>query len=223
MTDRTLKISAGLVSLILFATLILKFAELPGGMILSGYFLGGMVLVGILLGCLVITLLLKVIFRRKSFLTLYIISTIIPFSFFHYYLYSPTLNITVPEGYRGNVSLVLSNVKENILTIDTNGIGYVTKWTFDHTYTKPQVTDEKGVNMDNLCVGFNPSTFWGKANSCCVRGKEIESLDFEIVPKEKIGQKQYYSKDLTILVNKKLVIFVKPDSYTIIDSGSIKK
>jgi hypothetical protein len=207
MTDRTLKISFGLLSLILFAALILKLKEIPGGMMLPGYFLGGMALFGILLGCVVITSLLKLIFKKKSYLTLYAISTIIPFSVFYYYLYSPILKIIVPRDYKGSVTLVLSNVKENILMLDSNGIGYITQWTFNHTYTKPQVTDTKGTSIDNLCVGYNPSAFWGRANTCCVVGKQIESLDFEIVPKEKNGQKQYYSKDLTTLVNKSLVLF----------------
>jgi len=207
MTDRIFKILSWCLSLVLFAALILKLPELPGGMILSGCVLGGMVLFGILLGCLVITLLLKLIFKNNSYLTLYAVSTIIPFALFYYYLYSPTLNIIVPKDYKGSVSLVLSNVKENILTIDSNGIGYINQWTFDHTYSKPRVIDTKGNSMTNHCVGYNPTNFWGKGYTCCIAGKEITSLDFEIVPKEKIGQKQYYSKDLTILVNKNLVLF----------------
>ena len=95
------------------------------------------------------------------------------------------------------------------MRVDTNGIGYINQWTFDHTYTKPEVVDKNGTSMNAFCVGFNPSTFWGKWKTCCVEGKEIESLDFEMVPKEKTGKKQYYSKDLTTLVNKDLVIFSK--------------
>ncbi|MDB5060459.1 MAG: hypothetical protein JWP67_302 [Mucilaginibacter sp.] len=211
MKERVLKISFCLLSLILFATLILKFKNLPGGMILPGYFLGGMVLVLILLGSVVVGILLKLIFKKHSFITLYSISTSIAFSFFHYFLYSPTLKITIPHGYKGQVNLILSNVKDNILTLDSNGIGYINQWTFDHTYTIPEVTDKKGRNVNSLCVGFSHSNFWGKEKSCCIGKREIESLVFEVVPVDKADQKQYYSKDLTGLANKSLLIFTKSD------------
>ena len=55
---------------------------------------------------------------------------------YHYHLYSPTLKIIVPDGYTGEVNLVLSNVDKNILTLDNNAIGYLTKWTFNKTYSQ---------------------------------------------------------------------------------------
>lgn len=206
MSDRTLKLSSGILSIILFLLLLVTLQDVPGGMILSGFILGGMVLFGILLGCIVLASLARLIIRKYSFSTLYLTSTVIAFSIFYYYLYSPTLKIIVPQGYKGGITLVLSNVKNNILTVDTNGIGYINEWTFNHTYLMPQVTDTKGINLNKLCVGFNPSAFWGRGKSSCVDGKQIESLEFEIVPKTKEGQKQYYSKDITTLVNKRLVL-----------------
>jgi hypothetical protein len=207
MSDKILKIISCLLSLVLLVTLILKLQNVPGGMILSWLFLGGMIIIGILLGCIPIAALLKLLFKKNSFFTLYSISTVIALLYFHYYLYSPTLKIIVPEGYSGQVCLVLSNVKDNVLTLDTNGIGYINQWTFDHTYSIQEVTDEKAVSLKAFCIGYDPSTFWAKWRSCCVPGKEIADLNFEIVPKP--GQRRYYTKDISAFVNKNLVIFVK--------------
>lgn len=122
---------------------------------------------------------------------------------------SPKLTIVVPKGYEGRVTLVLSSVDKNILTVDSNGIGYITKRTFDKVYTKPKVYETDGTDISDQCVGFNPSTFWAKgkfspitANNSADREREIEFLSFEIVPKDKKGEKQYYSPDLTNLVDK---------------------
>lgn len=68
--------------------------------------------------------------------------------------------------------------------------------------------------MDENLVGFNPSNFYGIRKSCCIDGQEFESLSFEIVPDSIIGQKQYYSKDLLNLVDKKLVALSKKREYT---------
>jgi hypothetical protein len=75
-----------------------------------------------------------------------------------------------------------------------------------------------GKNLDKNLVGFNLSTFFGSGTGCCIDGKQFKSLSFEIVPDDKIGQKQYYSKDLTNLVDKKLVLLLQPDGHTIIQT-----
>ena len=124
---------------------------------------------------------------------------------FHYQLYSTKLVIKVPNGYVGEIDLILSEADENLLTVDSNGIGYLNNWTFHKTYLKPIVVQLDGTNLEKRLVGFNQSTFFGNRKSCCVNGKEIESLSFEIVSKDKIGQKQYKWKDLTVLVNKELL------------------
>lgn len=190
-------------------------------MILSALFLGGIMLIGIILGCLILAGLLKLIFKQNSFLTILFITTTISFLIFHYQLYSPTLTIKVSNNYTGEVNLVLSNVKDNILIVDSNGIGYLNEWTFNKTYTRPIVMQLNGRNLDKNIVGFNPSTFFGKRKSCCVDGQEIESLSFEIVSNQ-IGQKQYNVKNFMDFIDKKLVVVSKPNGRKIIDSVTIK-
>lgn len=201
MKDHTLKIIFGFLSLFLLISLVAKLTTVSGGLILSGLFLGCMFIVAIVLGCFIIALILKSIFNNHSFLTLYFITTVISFLVFHYYLFSPTLTIVVPKGYTGEVNLVLSNVEDNVLKLDSTGIGYTNKWTFQKTYTEPIVMEPDGTKINDRCIGFNPSSFWGLSTVCCAGGKVIRSKSFEIVPEEKKGMKQYYSKDLTGMVD----------------------
>ena len=200
--NRKLKIATGLISLGLLATLIYKLTDVPGGMILSGLFLGGMVIAMIMICGLILTWLIKLISKRLPFWTVYFTITAVAFTVFHYQLYSPILKIVVPENYIGEINLVKSNVSENILTVDSNGIGYLNEWTFNKLYSKPIVVDQNGTDFTKHCVGFNPSTFFGHGTSSSSENNmEIKSLSFEIVPKEKIGEKQYYHTDLTKLVD----------------------
>lgn len=222
-TDCKLKIIFGILSIGLLTTLLFKLTNVPSGMILSGLFLGGMMIVGIILGCLILTGLLKLIFKKISFLTILFITTTTSFLAFHYQIYSPTLTIKVPNGYKGEINLVLSNVKDNVLTVDSNGIGYLTEWTFNKTYSRPIVEQIDGKNLDKNLVGFNPSSFFGKGKSCCIDGQLIESLSFEIVSDEKLGKKQYNSKDFMDFIDKKLVILSKPNGHTVIDSVTVTK
>ncbi len=180
--------------------------NVPGGMFLSGLFLGGMVIVLILVGGLILTWLTKLIAKKLPFWTIYFTLTALAFTVFHYQLYSPTLKIVVPENYTGQINLVKSNVSENILTVDSNGIGYLNEWTFKKLYSKPIVVDENGKDLTEQSVGFNPSTFFALGTSASSDKKEeIRSLSFEIVPKDKIGEKQYYHTDLTKLVDKEKI------------------
>lgn len=206
-TDRKLKIIFGLLSVGLLTTLFFKLTNVPGGMFLSGLFLGGMVIVVIILGCLILTGILKFIFKQTSFLTILFITTTISFLAFHYQLYSPTLTIKVPNGYKGEINLVLSNVKDNILTVESDGIGYLNEWTFNKTYSRPIVEQLDGKNLDKNLVGFNPSTFFGISIG---GGNSIKSLSFEIVPDSVLGQKQYFTGDWTKYVDKKLVLLKEP-------------
>jgi hypothetical protein len=191
-------------------------------MIFPGWLLGGMVLVGALLVGFVLSVLLKVLFKKRSFLALFSIVTTACLLFLHYYFYSPKLTIIVPDGYYGEVHLVKSNASNNILTVDTNGICYLTKWTFEKLYLKPTVIQQNGKNIDRNLVGFNPNTFYGLQKSCCIEGQEIESLNFEVVSDSLRGQKQYYSKDLLNLVDKKLVALSKKGKYTTVDTLTIE-
>jgi hypothetical protein len=205
MRDRKLKIISGVISILLFVTLIGKLAFVPGGLILSGLYLGGMLIVAISIACLLATSILKLFVRKYSFSTLYFISISFAFIAFHYKLYSPTLKIIVPDGYTGEVSLILSNVDHNVLTVDSNGVGYVTKWTFEKTWSQPDVFTTNGKSINNQCVGFNPSTFWALSKFCCVDKKVIRSLSFDIVPEDKVGQDIHYSRGLGGLVDTKML------------------
>lgn len=216
MTDHKLKIIFGVLSVGLLTTLLFKLTTVPGGMILSGLFLGGMYIVGIIIACLILSGLLKLFFKKTSYLTLIFITTSISFLAFHYQLYSPTLTIIVPNDYKGKVNLVLSNVDDNILTVDSNGIGYLNKWTYNKTYTKPHVRQVNGKDLNKNLVGFNLSSFFGKSI-----GGGIQSLSFEIVPDDKIGQKQYYSKNLDDLVDMRLVLLLDHDKHTRIQTQTI--
>jgi hypothetical protein len=213
MTERTQKVLAAILFIGLLTTLILKLMRVPGGLILSGLFLGGMVIGLILLGCLVLTFLLKLYFKKVSFLTIYFLTTAICFMGFHYQLYSPTLRIVVPENYSGEISLVLSDVKDNILLVDGNGIGYINQWTFGKTYTKPIVVDNNGKDLGEFCVGFNPSTFWALGKSCCIDGQQLLYKSFK-VQTDNTRNDEYESTSLINLVDLKLIKTVKPDRYT---------
>lgn len=206
-TKRKLKITFGILSVVLLTTLLFKLTNIPGGMILSGFFLGGIMIIGIIIICLILSGLIKLIFKKTSYFTLMFITTSISFLAFHYQIYSPTLTIIVPNNYKGEINLVLSNVDDNILTVDSNGIGYLTEWTFNKTYSRPIVKQINGKNLDKNLVGFNPSTFFGTTLG---GGNSIKSLSFEIVPDSALGQKQYYSADWTKYVDKKLVLLKDP-------------
>jgi hypothetical protein len=216
MTRRTANILTGILSLGLLITLIIKLTTVPGGLVLSGLFLGGMVLVMILISCLIVAFVLRLALKNKSFWAIYFLTTILCFGVFHYKLYSPTLTIVVPANYSGDVDLILSNVSENILKLDSNGIGYLNDWTFEKTYTRPVVIDENGNNLDSLLVGFNPSTFWGLGKSCCIDNEQVYSKRFEI-KKNKLDR-EFEARSLTDLVDRKLTQTFKPDKHTTIQT-----
>ena len=66
--------------------------------------------------------------------------------------------------------------------------------------------DENGNDLTEQCVGFNPSTFFGLGTSSSSdKNGEIKSLSFEIVPTDKLGEKQYYHTDLTEFVDKEKI------------------
>lgn len=220
MKDSNLKIIFGLISAGLVSTLLYKLSNIPGGMILSGLFLGGMLIIGIFIGCLFLSRILKQIFKKISFLTLLLITTTVCFLVFHYKLYSPTLTIVVPDGYRGQINLVLSNLSENSLAVDSNGIGYLTEWTFDKTYTRPIVKQENGKNLDEYLIGFNISTFFGRSKSCCVGNREIQSLSFKIGTKPHLEDEYFDSRSITELVDKDITIFTKLGKHTVVQTGA---
>jgi|TARA_B110000261_G_scaffold163038_1_gene208044 hypothetical protein len=208
--DRKLKIIFGISSAGLMTTILINF---PNGMILSGIFLGGMVIVGIIIGCLILSGLLILLFKKMSLLTLFFITTTIAFSAFQYQVYSPTLTIKVPNGYRGEIFLVLSNVKDNVLTVDSNGIGYLNERTFNLTYSRPIVEQIDGGDLDEYLIGFNPSTFFGKGNTYCVENRKIQSLSFKIGTKPHLENEYFQSKSLTEIVDNKKTIYTELDKH----------
>lgn len=214
MNDRKLKIITGFISALLLISLLVKLVDVPGGMILSGLVLGSMLIVAIVLGCLIVASVLRLVIKKYSFFTLFSVASAVSFLVFHYQLYSPTLKIIIPKGYTGEVTLVLSDVDDNILKVDSNGIGYINQWTFDKAYTEPIVVDTDGNNVHKRLVGFNPSTFWAKGKTCCIQSKGIHTMSFEVVPMDKLGKKQNYLKDLTTLVDTALVLAIEPNKYT---------
>lgn len=216
LTNRKLKIIFGLISFVLLITLLLKLIDAPGGMFLPGYFLGIIVIIGIILSCLIIAGVMKIIFKRISFLALLFIATTILFSAFHYQLYSPTLKIIVPNGYRGEINLVLSKVKDNILTVDTNGIGYINELTFNKTYSRPIVEQLDGKNLDENLVGYNNSTFFGKSIGT---RNEIKSLSFKIVSDD-TSEEQFSTLNWLEKVDMKLVLL--QDSNKLIGNKAIE-
>jgi hypothetical protein len=216
MSDRKLKILFGILSVVLLTSLLYKLTAVPGGIILSGLVLGGMFIAGIVIICLILSGLLMFLFKKTSYLALVFITTSLGFLAFHYQIYSPTLTIIVPNDYKGEINLVLSNVNKNILLVDSNGIGYLNKWTFNKTYTRPHVLQLNGKDLDKNLVGFNPSSFFGKSV-----GGGIQSLSFEIVPDDKIGERQYYSRHLEQLVDMKLVLLLKEDRHSLIQSQPV--
>ena len=139
-------------------------------------------------------------------MTILFITTAISFLVFHYQLYSPTLTIKVPNGYKGEVSFVLSNVKDNILTVDSNGVGYLNEWTFNKTYSRPIAEQVNGESLDKNLVGFNPSIFFGKSIG---DGNAIESLSFKIIPDSRMEEKCYTSNWMD-KVDKKLILLKSP-------------
>lgn len=207
MKKNSLKLIIGLTTLILLVILIVQLIKTPTFMLPSVY-LAGMFVIALLVGSLIIAGIIKLIFKKSSFIMVLcsIVSIVSIFSMCKFY--SPTLTIIVPKGYTGQVTLVLSNVDKDILNVDSNGIGYITERTFDKVYTKPIVLETDGTDISNQAVGFSPSNFWAKTVPGTHResnyqiGLEIDFKSFEVVPKDKEGQKQYYSIDLSELVDK---------------------
>src|SRR5690606_17666948 len=205
--EKLIKRVTGAFSLILLVTLIFKIFQLPGGMILSGAFLGGMILGFVIILSLLLSLILKSIFKNIPFFSLLFIVSSIGFLILHYQFYSPTLKIIVPNGYKGDIHLVLSNVEENILKVDEYGIGYINEWTFNKTYARPKVIQENGKDLGNYLIGFNPSNFWGKSIG---PENSIRSISFEISSDEYSNEKKYQSLDWLGFVNKNLVLRENP-------------
>ena len=193
-----LRITTAIIATVLLVALVLKLISAPGGMILPGWFLGGIVIVLIILGALIVTALVGLVLKGLDKWTTFFVLMTVAFGTFFYLIWSPTLHIIVPVGYVGEVHLVKSNVQDNILRLDSMGIGYLNEETFDKVWSKPDVVDADGRDLSAECVGFSASTFFGLNMTSPFNPDEgIESLTFEIVPIGEVGVKHFYHTDLT--------------------------
>jgi hypothetical protein len=203
---QTVNIATGFISFGLLATLAYKLAVLPGGMIEPILFFSKLLILFILLGGLFLTWLTSLIRSRKPNWTIYFVTTAIALAFFHYQIYSPTLQIIVPENYAGQVSLVRSNVTDNILTIDSNGIGYLNEWTFDRLRSKPKLRDKKGTDLTDRFVRYYSSSFFAFGSTTHAEtGKEIITISFQVVPPGMTGEIQYSPEDISGFVDKEKI------------------
>lgn len=145
-------------------------------------------------------------------LTSIFIAIIVAFFFIVSICAHSRLKIVIPKGYSGKVILVLSNVRHNILTVDSNGIGYINLCTFNTTYLKPLVVDAEGNNMVNQCKGYSASIFWSMNNYSFPNAideppnKGIDFLSFEVVSKDGQKRELHQNKDLIKLINKEYLI-----------------
>ncbi|KIC95943.1 hypothetical protein [Flavihumibacter solisilvae] len=168
---------------VLLVGLIYQFSKLPGGMILPGYYFGLVLLVTVIISCFILAAVLKIFIKSVPYRIVFLHTSLVGLIWLHYFVYSPQLHIQVPTNYRGEVMLILRDSSHNNLHIDNNGIGYITRWTFNKTYLKPVVTDKEGVDISNRCIPFNNSSFWaiGRGPDPSGRGS-MRYLSFKIDP-----------------------------------------
>lgn len=101
-----------------------------------------------------------------------------------------------------------------MLTVDSNGIGYLNEWTFRKTYSRPIVKQLNGENVDEYLIGFNPSAFFGKGSICCYEKREIQNLSFKIGTKPHLEDEYFEHKSLMELVDKNKVKWTEIEKYT---------
>jgi hypothetical protein len=105
--------------------------------------------------------------------------------------------IVVPNNYVGEVCLVKSKSDTNILTLDSNGIGYINNKAFEELRFEPTVRNVSGKNLLPNCITYNSSAWWARGKAESTKSKKIiHYLSFEIVPDSLIGKKQHYTIDL---------------------------
>ena len=145
---------------------------------------------------------MKSLFKKLSIISIALFSISATSLGFIINLNSPSLTVIVPTGYIGQICLILSNCETNVLKIDSNGIGYINKSTYNNTYAKPLVLESDSTNITSRIVGYNPASFWSKGSFSMIstnnstNTNEIHFMSFEIVPVGKEGQKQYYTTDI---------------------------
>ncbi len=163
------------------------------------------ILIAILVASIISSIVLKIFFKRLNFTTVLFLLICLTSLVGIFYFSRPSHEIIVPENYTGEVNLILSNVEENILTLDQNGIGYINQETFSKTF-KPIILESSGYNINKRAIGFNQSTFWSKLVTTTSNGKRIESLNFFVAPKDVDSSSYDDEFDLIKLVNYELVL-----------------
>lgn len=209
---KTSKQILGILAILLLVYAIFEIKNFPGGMFFPGFLFRGILLVVFFLIILFISYILKLIFKKYTTFEFFLPITVLSLIAFNYCFYSPNLKIIVPVNYTGIISLVLSNSTNNILKIDENGIGYINEFTFERTYQKPTVFDTKGKELTSQIKGFNNLIFWSRNETCCVSGKLVNSIDFEILPPNKT-QKIYKFRDFVNSLNLKITKLIPPNEY----------
>ena len=156
-------------------------------MILPGYYFGLVLLVAVIISCFILASVLKIFIKSVPYQIVFLYTSLVGLILLHYFVYSPQLQNQVPKNFQGEVILILSDTSHNDLDINNDGIGYITRWTFNKIYLKPVVTDKNGVNISNRCIPFNNSSFWsiGRGSDPSGRGSmrylsfKIDSLNLE--------------------------------------------
>lgn len=178
-------------SVVLLLIYLYQLTQLPGGFFFSSLFYAIIISIFITFCIALFTSISKFIFKKQDFVIRLSSVAIIILSITINELYSPTLKIIVPKNYSGEVNLTLSNLDHNELNIDENGIGYITKWTFEKTYTKPKVYDTDGNDLSHLLLSYDNNKFWGQSVGT---GNTIRSLNFEIAKDAQQKEKTYISR-----------------------------
>ena len=201
------KVIFGIIVFLFLIYFLKQLNDLPGGFFFSGFLYA--VITGIIVMFLILTLtfILKFLCKKSDYLTRILTSSFIILGISIYKLYSPTLKIIVPENYYGEVNLTLSNLSHNELNIDKNGIGYITKWTFEKTYTKPKVYDTKGRNLEKYLLSYDNNKFWGKSIGS---RNTIKSLSFEIA-KDTLQKTRTYESNWLKNVEMRKVYIENPE------------
>ncbi|GHN00416.1 hypothetical protein WSM22_19050 [Cytophagales bacterium WSM2-2] len=193
------KMTTGLFAFGLLATLIVKVLIAPEGILLPVLW----TILSIVVGCFLLTYSFELFIKTNMFPTTYFLVSSAFFLYLHFSIEPVKLKIVIPESYSGPVSLVLSNVEENILTTDSSGIGYINEKTFKRLYVQPMVVDHKGMNISDFSVASGVESFWGLTSRCCIDGKEVQAKTFKLIRKKM--NKRSADVDLLDLVDKRLV------------------
>ena len=123
------------------------------------------------------------------------------------------MKIVVPKGFTGKIYLVLSILDTNMLNIDSNGIGYINKETFNKTTVKPMIFESDGTDISKHAVGFNPSAFWSKGKYAFIdmvskqANKEIQFLSFWVSDGSKDDIKLRNNIELNELVDHSKIFY----------------